>query len=93
MTRAESEYLARVARLGCVACALLGFDTDDVQPEIHHPRDGEGMGQRASNWLAMGLCPEHHRGPHGVHGDRLILRQLKCTEMDLLAWVIQRLNT
>ena len=93
MTRAESEYLGRVARLGCVCCNLLGFDATDVQPEIHHPRDGEGMGQRASNWLAIGLCPEHHRGYHGVHGDRQVLRQLKCSELDLLAWVISRINS
>lgn len=93
MTRAESEYLGRVARLGCVACNLLGFDMDDVQPEIHHPREGVGMSQRASNWLAIPLCTAHHRGDHGVHGDKLILRQLKCDELDLLAWVISRLNS
>jgi hypothetical protein len=90
MTRAESVYLGKVARLGCVACSLLGFDTEDVQPEIHHPRADEGMGQRASNWLAIGLCPDHHRGPHGIHGDKQILRQLKCSELDLLAYVISR---
>jgi hypothetical protein len=92
MTRAESKYLGKVARLGCVACNLLGFDVADVQPEIHHPRTDEGMAQRASNWLAYGLCPEHHRGPHGIHGDKQILRQLKCSELDLLAWVISRMN-
>lgn len=92
MTRAESAYLARVARLGCVCCNLLGYDVTDVQPEIHHPREDQGMAQRASHWLSIGLCPEHHRGPTGVHGDRSVLRNLKCSEMDLLAWVISRLN-
>jgi hypothetical protein len=92
MTRAESAYLGKVARLGCVACNLLGFDVADVQPEIHHPRVDEGMAQRASNWLAIGLCAAHHRGPTGIHGNKLILRTLKCSELDLLAWVISRMN-
>jgi hypothetical protein len=90
MTKSESIYLGKVARLGCAACALLGFDVADVQPEIHHPRTDEGMAQRASHWLAIGLCAEHHRGRTGIHGDRQILRQLKCSELDLLAWVISR---
>ncbi|WP_321951913.1 Ref family recombination enhancement nuclease [Paraburkholderia bannensis] len=93
MTRAESAYLARVARLGCACCNLLGFDMSDVQPEIHHPREDQGMAQRASSYLAIPLCAEHHRGAHGIHGDRQVLRQLKCSEIDLLAWTIGRLNS
>lgn len=93
MTRAESIYLGKVARLGCAACNLLGFEVDDVQPEIHHPREDQGMAQRASNYLAIPLCPTHHRGPQGIHGDKQILRQLKCSELDLLAWVISRLQS
>jgi hypothetical protein len=93
MNRRESEYLGRVARLGCVCCSLLGFEVEDVPPEIHHPREGQGMAQRASNWLAIPLCPECHRGPRGLHGDRSILRQLKCSELDLLAYVISRMQS
>lgn len=92
MTRSESAYLARVARLGCCMCNLLGYDATDVQPEIHHVREGQGMAQRASNFLVIPACPDHHRGRGGIHGDRSILRQLKCDEMDLLSWVISRLN-
>jgi hypothetical protein len=90
MTRAESRYLGKVARLGCAICNLLGFEVADVQPEIHHVRTGQGMSQRASNFLAIPLCPEHHRGSHGIHGDKAVLHQLKCDEMDLLVWVISR---
>lgn len=70
----------------------MGFDTSDSPCEIHHPREDQGMAQRAQHWLAIPLCVEHHRGAHGIHGDRGILRQLKCTELDLLSWVISRLN-
>ncbi|MCG1042519.1 Ref family protein [Mycetohabitans sp. B8] len=92
MTRSEADYLDKVARLGCAACALLGYEVSDVQPEIHHPREGQGTAQRAPHWLAVPLCPQHHRGTNGIHGNRQVLRQLKCDEWDLLAWVISRLN-
>jgi hypothetical protein len=92
-TKAEAAYLGKVARLGCVCCNLLGFDVADVQPEIHHVREGQGMAQRACHWLVIGLCPTHHRGPQGLHGDKSVMRQLKCDEMDLLSWVISRLNS
>lgn len=91
-TAAEKRYMDRVARLGCAVCNLLDL-AEDGPVEIHHPREGQGMAQRAPNWLAIGLCPDHHRGPRGIHGDKGVLRQLKCDELDLLAWVISRLNT
>lgn len=50
------------------------------------------MAQRASDWLAIPACPEHHRGPRGIHGDRSVLRQIKCDEAALLADVIELLS-
>lgn len=50
------------------------------------------MAQRASDWLAIPACPEHHRGPRGIHGDRSVLRQIKCDEPALLADVIELLS-
>lgn len=64
---------------------------DDTPAEIHHPREGQGGAQRASNWLAIPTCPDCHRGPHGIHGDKGLLKQAKVTEMDLLADTISRL--
>ena len=93
MTRAESQYLARVARLGCACCTLLGIGEPDTPVEIHHVREGQGMAQRAQHWLGVPLCIACHRGPREIHGARSILRQIKCDEMDLLNWVISRLNS
>lgn len=56
-------------------------------------REGQGMAQRAQNWLAIPLCPSCHTGPHGFHGDRQLLKARKLDEMDLLAMTIERLNT
>ncbi len=90
MSLAAKRHLSRVAALGCAICRRMGFP--DVPAEIHHPRFAAGMAQRASDWLAIPACPEHHRGPRGIHGDRSVLRQIKCDEPALLADVIELLN-
>lgn len=64
----------------------------DTPAEIHHPRFAAGMAQRASDWLALPVCAEHHRGSRGIHGDRSVLRQIKCDEPALLADVIELLS-
>lgn len=60
MTKAEKEYLSRVADVGCIACAIQG--TPGTFAEIHHLRAGQGMSQRSDYHSAVGLCPAHHRG-------------------------------
>lgn len=64
----------------------------EATAEIHHLRDGQGMAQRGSNWTAIPLCPECHRGSLGIHGDKTYLRILKMDELDLLAATIEALN-
>lgn len=90
MSLAAKRHLSRVAALGCVICRRLGMS--DTPAEIHHPRFAAGMAQRASDWLAIPLCAECHRGSRGIHGDRSVLRQIKCDEPALLADVIELLN-
>ncbi len=89
-TKAENRYMNRVAELGCVVCRMLGYGSTPAQ--LHHVREGQGMAQRAQNWLVIPLCPEHHQGKTGVHGDRSAMRQLKVDELDLLSQTIQDLN-
>lgn len=84
------DYLDRVAGLGCICCHMLG--TGYRAAEIHHPREGQGMSQRASDWLAIPLCPDCHRGSRGLHGDRTYMRVLKVGELDLLALTIEWVN-
>ena len=74
-TKAEKRYLDRVAELPCVVCGAHGV-------HIHHAREGQGMGQRAQNWLAIALCPSCHAGPRGIHGDKSVLRQEKLDEIN-----------
>lgn len=83
-TTAEKRHMARVAALPCACCG-------DEGVQVHHLREGHGMGQRASHWLTVPLCPECHTGPLGLHGDRTMMRLRKLDELDLLADTIRRL--
>ena len=82
-------HMGRVAQMQCRIGLLLGEDHGPV--EVHHIREGQGMGQRASDYLTIPLCPECHRGQHGIHGDRTIMRIVRVTELDLLADTIREL--
>ena len=92
MRRSEAEHLSRVAALGCILCRHLG--TPGTPAEVHHLRDGQGAAQRASNWLTVPLCPEHHRGNTGLHGfgTRGFAARYKLDELDLLAMTIEALS-
>ncbi len=89
-TKAESKYMGRVAELGCVVCRMLGYGPTPAQ--VHHIRDGQGMAQRAQNFLTIPLCPEHHTGKSGIHGDKSAMRLLKVDELDLLSKTIEDLS-
>lgn len=91
-TLRESKHMGRVAALGCVLCRHLGFEPSPAH--VHHIREGQGMSQRASNYLTVPLCPEHHQGATGVHGlgTKAFERLYKLTELDLLAMTIEHLE-
>lgn len=84
--------MGRVAAAGCVLCKHLGYGHSHA--EVHHIREGQGAAQRASNFLTVGLCPEHHRGSSGFHGlgKRAFERAYKLTELDLLAMTLEALE-
>jgi hypothetical protein len=66
MTKDEKKHLNAVADLGCAVCRRMGYE--GTPAEIHHKRAGTGAGRRSSNYEAIPLCPEHHRGNTGLHG-------------------------
>lgn len=82
-------YMQEVAQVPCVLCRHLGLGRTPAQ--VHHVREGQGMSQRASNYLTVALCPEHHQGKTGLHGlgTREFERRYKLTELDLLAMTIE----
>ena len=86
-----SQYLGKVKELGCVLCSLLDQSQSGVT-EAHHIRTGHGLGDRASDYLAVALCVECHRGTHGFHGTKALMKVAKLSELDLLAETIRLLD-
>jgi len=87
-TKAEREYMGRVASLGCVICS--------GPAEVHHITTGVGMGQRASNYDTIPLCPEHHRtGGYGVaiHAGKKLWETVHGSEMEYLRAVKRLLHS
>ena len=81
---ADKKHLDRIHGLSCCTCGAYPV-------EAHHIRAGQGMSQRAGDWLTIPLCAACHRGPSGVHGDKSIMRVQKLTESDLLDETLARL--
>lgn len=92
MSNAAKRHLSRIAGLGCILCRRLG--TPGTPAEIHHLRDGAGAAQRGSDWTAIPLCPEHHRGASGLHGlgTRGFAARYRVDELGLLADTIEALE-
>lgn len=84
MTPAQ-RYMARVKELPCAVCGAPG------PSDAHHIRMGFGKGEKASDFLTVPLCKEHHQGKTGIHGDRSAWRLRKMDEHDALAYTIRRL--
>lgn len=89
-TAAERRHHERIAGMSCVVCDALGIG-QLTNTTVHHIREGQGMSQRASHWLAVPLCWDDHQGPNGVHGNRTRMRMAKMDELDMLAETIRRL--
>ena len=79
-----SNRKGRVASIGCILCRLLGRPQCG-KTDLHHIREGQGGSMRAGDRLIVPLCHNGcHQGPHGVHGDRSLLRLAKVDELALL---------
>ncbi len=79
---AEREHMGKVAELGCMICEMPAC--------VHHITTGVGMGQRASHYDTIPLCPTHHQhGGYGVaiHAGKQEWERLYGTEVQLLAQV------
>lgn len=92
-TMAEKAHMGRVAALGCLVC--------ERPAEIHHmkvnPLSGLhlGLGQRASHYHVLPLCPQHHgpdKGGGGYHDNPRDFIEQHGTEIELYRKVCWRLK-
>lgn len=84
--------MARVAKIPCVICTRMGLG--ETPALVHHMKFGTGASDRASDFLTLPVCYEHHVGASGIHtlkehGLRL---RYNCSEIDLLADTIEALE-
>ena len=77
---------------GCLLCAVNGGLLRT--PELHHIRQGYGLGQRGPDHYSLALCFRHHRstvqGDISFHGTPAAFRALYGTERALLAMSLDR---
>ena len=52
-TKEEKKHLERVASIGCIVCRNSG--RYDIPAEVHHIRNGAGIGRRNSHLPIIGL--------------------------------------
>ena len=86
MRTSNRSHLQRIKELPCGLCGASG------PSDAHHIREGQGMGQRASDYLAIPLCKDCHQGPCGLHGNRTLWKVYKREELDVLAETIAKLT-
>lgn len=82
------QWKTKIGAMGCVLCRHLGLG--ETPANLHHVREGQGMSQRASDFLIVPLCKEHHQGKTGFHSAGFYTRH-RLDEMDLLAMTLEGL--
>lgn len=87
-TKLESAHMGRVKAMSCICCTLLGRKQQSIT-DVHHIREGR---QARNHWLTLPLCHDDcHEGRNGIHGEKVYLRMLQMSELELLACVMERL--
>ena len=72
MTKAEKQYLDRVANIGCIACLIDGYHQPLVS--IHHC---DGRTKPGAHMKVLGLCAGHHQDGTGNDKNMLAIHPFK----------------
>ena len=80
--------------IACATCDV-ALDVEHFMfgAQVHHIREGQGMAQRASDYLTIPLCDRHHSNasPDGIHGQRKAWKLAQVDEIDGLADTLENL--
>ena len=83
-TQAEKRYMARVKSLPCGVCG------QSAPSDAHHILEG---GRRVSDYATIPLCKSCHQdNRNGIHGECVMWRIMKKTELRVLAETIGALH-
>ena len=85
-TTKEKRHMKRVAELGCIL-------PDCSSPAcVHHIREEQGTSMRASHYLTIPLCKDHHQGDFSIHNSKRSFENIYGSELDLLAQTLEMLE-
>ena len=93
-TKDEKQWLNKLAESGCCICRKYHGITDAPQANLHHLREGVGLGQKSSDYLVIPLCHYHHQsGPPGeaFHASPKQWIDKYGKESEMLEWVLDNL--
>lgn len=84
MTLAAKRHMGMVAELPCCVCGTMPV-------EVHHVLEGRTPGRKSADWTTIPVCPECHRGTHGIHGTRQAWKLAKQDELKALGETLEKL--
>lgn len=67
------KYPQSILQEDLTKCCICG-----KRAEVHHVMNGSLRDKSTKYGLVIGLCPEHHRGTHGVHNDPKLAQYFKA---------------
>jgi len=86
MSKAAKAHIGRVKSLPCSLCGAC------APSDAHHILEGRIQGRRSDDFVTIPLCKDCHQGArNGVHGQQIMLKVMKETELSLLAKTIETL--
>ena len=85
MSTIERIWMNEIAGLGCL-------NHPGTPAVLHHIREGQGLAQRAGNFLVIPLCPECHTGSLSIHHSKRQFEKLYGNELDLLDETLSKLS-
>lgn len=92
MSAKGKRHMGRVAQVPCVLCTHMGLGETPAQ--VHHLKYGQGASDRASDFLTIAVCPEHHVGKGGIHTlkEHGLYLRYGLSEIDLLSLTLEAIE-
>jgi len=86
MTKASKAHVFRIKSLPCSLCGA------HAPSDAHHILEGRIPGIRSGDFCTIPLCKDCHQGAkNGIHGEQIMWKIMKETELSLLDKTIETL--
>jgi len=84
--KAERAHMGRVKSMPCSLCGK------SAPSDAHHILEGRIQGRKSAAFCTIPLCKDCHQGEgNGIHGQQIMLKIMRETELSLLAKTIETL--